>query len=306
MAWRLHLTNQAVQHLDIIGGRQPLLAAWSRRDRVAFYNLQNGAIVEERTLAVPPDGDRRSEAWQVFVDGLVSPYDAYLPSVRLTNLTILITDDGRMRLYYTADDQLYLDNGDQEITLDMAGATGFVALSLDRFLGLSAALDRSGRLHVYQQHIRVGDFDLGLSVEADLTAMVAMARGGGSIFASDGQCVVLTDSSGRARKRLDTHYTIGQMACSPDGRYLALCDEETGVIRVYDGEDLTAGYQRFAIDLVAKAVQVQLLAEMPPPLVALKALTIANDGTLAFAMSGVICVTDVSQMDRLPRPQTLL
>ncbi len=306
MAWRLHLTNQAVQHLDIIDGRQPLLAAWSRRDRVAFYNLANGTVVEERTLAPPPADDRRSESWQAFIGGLVTPYDAYLPSIRLANLTVLLTDDGRMRLYYTADDRLYLDNGEQEIALDMAGANSFVALALDRFLGFSAALDRTGRLHIYQQHIRVGDFDLGLSVEADLAAMVAIARGGGSIFASDGRCVVLTDSSGRVRRRLDPHYTISQMACSPDGRHLALCDEETGVIRVYDGEDLSAGYQRFAIDLVAKAVQVQLLAEMPPPLVALKALTVANNGTLAFAMSGVICVTDLSQLDRLPRPQTLL
>lgn len=306
MAWRIHLTNQAVQHLDMIGGREPLLAAWSRRDRVAFYDLRSGALVEERTLSPPPAADRRAEAWQAFVAGLVSPNGAYLPSVALPNLTLYLTDDGRMRLYYTSDDRLFIDNSEQEITLDMAGATAFVALALDGFLGHTAALDRSGRLHVFQQQIRMGDFDLGLHIEADLTPAVAISRGGGSIFASDGQCVVLTDSSGRARKRMDTHYTIGQLACSPDGRYLALCDEETGVIRVYDGEDLSAGYQRFAIDLVADAVQVQLLAEMPPPLVALKALTIDNNGTLAFAMSGVICVTDLGQMDRLPRPQALL
>ncbi|WP_347259140.1 hypothetical protein, partial [Methylocaldum sp.] len=58
--------------------------------------------------------------------------------------------------------------------------------------------------------------------------------------------------------------------------------------------DLTPIRQRFAIELVAEAFQVQLLADMPPVQAALSALALADDGLLAFAMSGVICLTDIS------------
>jgi hypothetical protein len=181
-----------------------------------------------------------------------------------------------------------------------------VALSLDRFLGLSAALDQDGKLHVFQQHIHVGAFDVGLEPSAYIPPHVAITRGGSAIYVSDGQCIIRTDSSGVVHKRLDTYYNIRQMACSPDGRYVMVNDTDNGVIRVYDGEDLTLTHQRFAIDLVAQATQVQLLADLPPTFVAPTTLTCDDSGLVAFSMAGVICVSHISFMDELPRPQTLL
>jgi hypothetical protein len=304
MAWRLHLTNRAIQRLDIIEGEPTLLAVWSRRNRIAYYDLDSGILRGEQTFEIPEGGDRQGERWQSFVGGLKAPNDGYLPVVTAGEVTIHTTDDGRMRLYDMGAAGLYLEDDGKEARLDTGDSTRR-AVALDRFLGLSAALDQDGMLHVFQQHIKVGAFDLGLSLREELLPVVAIARGGGAIFVTDGQAVVLTDSGGQVRKRLETHYLIRQMTCSPDGGYLVTGDMDTGVIRVYHGADLALSHQRFAIDLVAAATQVQLLADMPPSSVALSTLTVADSGALAFSMAGVICVTDLSFMDELPRPQVL-
>ena len=235
-----------------------------------------------------------------------TPGGTYLPVFRTPRLTIYLTDDGRMRLYHTREPQLLLDNDGEISALDSAQATTFVATALDRLLGLSAAMDQDGKLYVYQQHISVGTFDLGLSLQVDLRPSIAISRGGGAIFVTDGQRIALTDSSGQVRKKIDTHYLVRRLTCSPDGQYVATCDMESGVVRVYRGEDLSLFYQRFAIDLVAKAAQVQLMADLPPLSAALNTLVMNNDGVLAFSMSGVVCVTDLAHMDRLPRQQSLL
>jgi hypothetical protein len=210
-----------------------------------------------------------------------------------------------MRLYHAGSVALTLNSDGTELPLEIAEATHFVALALDCQLGLSAALDCGGKLFIYQQHVLIGTFDLGLSLEADLRPSVAISQGGESIFVTDGQIIVLTDSSGAVRRRVDAHHFVRLMACSPDGSYLVTCDMETGVIRIFSGDDLMLTYQRFAIDLVAEATQIQLMANLPPTSVAPSALTINDDGVLAFAMSGVVCVTDLSHLAQLPRSQTL-
>jgi len=306
MTWRLHISNRAIQYLDILDGEPTVVAAWSRRDRVAYYDLETGAPLGEHALRTIAVENRQGIEWQAFLAELVAPNGAPLPIVRMPHITIYTTDDGRMRLYHVNQHQLYLESEDKEVPLEVEETEEFRVLALDRFLGLSAALAEDGKLHVYQQHIRVGVFDLGLSVERDLMPSVAISRGGGSIFVCDGQHIILTDSSGKARKKLETPYFVGKMACSPAGRYLVTSDLETGVVRVYHGADLTLLRQRFAVDLMAKATQLQLMGDPPPISVALSALAIDNRGIIAFAMSGVICVTALTQMDELPRPQALL
>ncbi|MDX1993243.1 MAG: hypothetical protein SF029_12695 [bacterium] len=306
MSWRLHLTNRAVQALDILDGQPPLLAAWSRRDRVAYYDLDTGTQIAETVLRTLPKEKRQGEDWQLYLSELVAPNGAFLPHVRTTGLTIYTTDDGRMHLYYAGDTNLFLYAEGKEIALDVAEAEEFRALALDRFLGLNAALAEDGKLHLYQQHIRVGAFDVDLHLQQDVMPGLAISRGGGSIFVTDGSRIVLTDSSGKPRKTLDTHYFIGKMVCSPSGRHLVTSDLESGVLRVYSGSDLTLLRQRFAVDLLARAEQVQLMADPPPSSVALSALAVDNRGVVAFALGGVICASSITEMDELPRPQKLL
>ncbi|PJF41271.1 MAG: hypothetical protein D6737_05105 [Chloroflexi bacterium] len=305
MAWRLHLTNQAIQRLDILPNTQSLLAIWLRQDRVVYHDLASGVAVGEQTLEMFKAADRKSNTWHELLNELVVPNGVYLPVVDAGYAVIYLTDDGQMRLYDYGNGELALEIEGKEIPLDIDGQSP-LAIALDRFLGLVAILDEDAKLRIFQQHISVGVFDFGLERDAYLRPTIAISRGGSVIFCSDGKRIAVTDSGGKLLKMLETHHTIGQIACSSSGRRVATSDPDTGVIRVYDGNDLAATHQRHAIDLMADARQVQLMAELPPAGVALRGLNIDDDGVIAFAMSGVVCVTDIHVMDELPRPQPLL
>ncbi|MGB1287378.1 MAG: hypothetical protein ACPG7F_12645, partial [Aggregatilineales bacterium] len=166
--------------------------------------------------------------------------------------------------------------------------------------------DTSLHLHIYQQNLRVGRFDIDLHTAPDTRASIAVSRGGGTIFATDGRTLVVVDSGGHVLKRKTMHYSIGQLTCSPGGGMLAVSDSQTGVIRLYHAETLQLTHQKFAIDLMAQASQVQLIADLPHTGTAVSQLIAYNRGILAFAMSGVVCVSHVSDMDELPRQSVLL
>lgn len=301
MAWRLHLSNRAVQRLDILSGRPALLAAWIRPDRVAYLDLATGAALAEQILP-PAADDRRSEAWKDYLGALVAPNRIHLPAVRTAYGSIYATEDGRVRLYHTGGNDLYVEADGKEARLHVIDSARFVAIEFDALLGITATLDERGKLSIYRESIRVGNFDLGLALRPDLQPGLAISRGGSAIFVSNGQRIILTGTSGKTRRDLEVHYFIGKMICSPNGRLLATSDLETGVIRIYNGLDLAPVYQRFAIDLLAEATQVQLIADLPPVQVAPRALVMDDNGVLAFAMSGIICVTDSTFMDELPQP----
>ncbi len=305
MTWRLHLSNQAIQQLHILNGDPALLAVWVRRDRVAYFDLNSGVAYSEPMPAPNPEGEGAA-AFGELVSTLLAPNRVYLPQVRTARSTIYTTNDGQMRIHYRGDANLVLEIYGEEVRLDAQGAALFTAVDLDRFLGVIAALDESGKLHLFQQSIPVGVFDIGLRPNGDLQTGVVLAHGGQTIFATDGHTIVLVNNAGQVLKQTGVHYSIGRLTCSPDGKLVAAGDVETGVIRVYSGDDLMPTHQRFAIDMLAKARQIQLMAEMPPPSVSVSALALADDGTLAFAISGVICVSSIEVMDVLPRPQALL
>jgi hypothetical protein len=306
--WRLHLLNQAIQQLDLLTGDPALVAVWVRRNRVVYLELETGTQIDDQTLTPPDVNDRQSADWLTFITTLQAPNDAYLPQVRLSGLTIYTTDDGRMRLYHPGGNDLLLDTGGREVALDAGDADEFIAVALDRFLGLVAVLDEQCKQHIFQQHISVGAFDLDLKTPDDLDVrpQVAISRGGGSIFLTDGRQLVLADSGGRLNRRVELPYYVRLLACSPDGTYVVTCDMDIGLLRVYSGVDLVPTHQRFAIDLVAQATQVQLIADLPPPSVAPGTLVINDAGVMAFSMAGVVCVSTLSQMDELPRPRALL
>ncbi|MBC7814890.1 MAG: hypothetical protein H7175_27280, partial [Burkholderiales bacterium] len=284
MAWRLHLTNQGIGRLDLLRGvaanDQPLLAAWLRRDRVAFFDVETGTAAADYTLKMMDARNRRDERWPEFVSGLVAPNKAFLPVVQAGTVTIYASLDGKLRLYHVDEADLFLDVGGGEVQLKPVAVfeaeVEFIAAGLDPLLGTVAAIAADGKLHIFQQHIHIGAFDVGLQPDEEMRPLVAMAQGGrgAAIFVSDGRSVVLTDSGGTILKRLNTHYFINMMACSANGAVLATSDIEAGVVRVYDGAELLPTRQRHAIDLVATATQVQLMADLPPLSIALSALTI--------------------------------
>ncbi len=303
MAWRIHLTNQAIQRLDILPGKVTLLAAWTQRDRASYFDLESGIEMGEHAHQAVARG---SEKWPEFMASLVAPNGTPLPMIRTAQFTLYTSDDGRLRLYRLAGDDLLLETEGQELKIELVSKSDLVALGLDRFMGVIAALDAKGKLHLYQQHIRVGTFDLKLALDEESLLSLAIASGGAAIFVSNGKEIVLTDTAGQVKKRQSVHYFIGRIACSPNGKFLATSDPETGVIRVYSGTDLTPTHQRHAMDLLQDAPQLQLIADLPPFNAAPGTLVIDDEGTLGFSISGVICVTELKHLDALPRPQPLL
>lgn len=303
MFWRVHLTNQAVQQIQILPGKPTLLAAWTQRDRATYFDLETGAVIgEHQHKAV----SRQSDRWAEFLASLVAPNGAHLPVVRTAQGTFYTTADGKMRLHWLTGDDLVVELDGKEVKLELKAKAPLAAVVLDRLMGVIAALDGKGKLHLFQQHIAVGTFDLKLSTEEEAQFALAIADGGGAIFASDGREIVLVDNGGKVKKRQTVHYPIRRLACSPNGKLLVTNDAETGVIRVYSGEDLTPTHQRHASDLLESAAQLQLIADLPPPNAAPGTLAITDSGHLAFHISGVICAATLKQLDALPRPQPLL
>jgi hypothetical protein len=300
MTWRLHLSNQVIQHINILPGKPSLVAAWTQRTRVSYFDLESGTPMGERVFKDVKFENLRDEKWREFISTLVAPNKAFLPFVRVPQTTIFTSEDGRTRLYHTGQANLLLEVDDKESKLEIGQATSLLAIALDRFLGLIAALDETAALHLYQQQTPVGVFKTGLCLDDDLSPQIAISHGGGSIFLTDGQRIILMDSQGEVRKQLETHYLIGKFDCSPNGQHLITSDREANVIRVYNGADLTPARQRHAVDLMAEADQLQLMADFPPANVALNALTVNNKGILTFALAGVICTSDITYLDVLP------
>lgn len=307
MGWRVHLANQAIQRLHFLGGKSPVLAVWTRADMAHFYDVQSGALLQETHYPPVPTLPFSSDAWQEYVGALVG-YDprTYVPMVRARATDVYITDDGKFRLYYQNDRELIVDNEGMITPLEVdAQVERFTALDLDRHLGTIAALDQRGRLHLYQQDIALGAYELGLHADEEARFALAMARGGNVIYLSDGRQLLAVSADGEVSKRLETHYRVGGIACSPSGAALLVSDAEAGVLRVYEGERLALPYQKHAIDLIAAATQLQLLADLPPLGTTISSLAMYAQGICAFAMSGVVCCADVSEMDEIPRPKSM-
>lgn len=307
MMWRIHLTNQAIRELHILQGKSPQLAVWTQRNRIEFYDMESGALLGHRTIESPPMGDFNSEDWQTYLSSLTDIRGrAFLPVVPTSRATIYTTDDGKLHVFRSGDTELVMMTDGKLATLPLSDAESIIALDLDRALGMVAVLDNTGKLHIYQQDIPVGSFEIGLSIDSLVGGSVIISNAGGTIYATDGRQIVLVDTGGAVLQRVHTHYNIRQITCSPSGGMVITSDSESGVIRVYRGDTLTLTHQRFAVDLVAEAQQVQLMADLPPISVSISALVAGTRGKIGFAMSGVVCLTDVSAFTELPRPQALL
>jgi hypothetical protein len=300
MAWRIHLSDRTIRRLDILSGKPTLLAAWTQANRVTFLDLQSGSQEGDRTIEEVKTEDRRSTLWQDFIKTLIAPNGVYLPTVRAPQAAISMTADGKMRLYQTSATELFLEIDGKESKLEVADKTAFIGVALDRSLGLLVALDSTAKLHIYQQHIRVGIFETGLKLEEEFRPILAISQDGTALFLTDGKAIVLMDSGGRVRKRIDVHYRLGAINCSPDGHRFVASDLDDNVVRIYDG-NLLPTHQRYAVDLLTEAKKAQLLASSSLTSAALGPLAINNKGVLAFALSGTVCVTNLARMKAYPK-----
>ena len=299
MSWRIHLTNQAIRDLLILPARQPLLVAWTASDRVEFFDVATGVANGLRQFPpAPASDDYFGEEWQAVLSLLTDSYGRVsLPRARIRQYRILSSENGDVRLLNTADNRLYLLKEGKArmlhisqipLAVDMHGPSASVAI-----------LDAEGSLIIARDGETVESFSIGLNPVSSATAVLVCSQERDHIFASDGQRLVLTDLTGRVIGQRDLHYRLGRVACSPSGNMLATTDNEAGLIRVYNGIELRSTFQRFAQDLIAESQQLQLLADMPPISAAISALALGDNGELAFAVSGMVCLTDVKNMTQL-------
>ncbi len=302
MNWRLHLTNQSIRDLRILSGKPSLLAVWAQGDRVEFYDVESGAWHGYRQIGAPPkDRDYLSKAWGAFLKNLGnSKGSAFLPLVLTRLAAIHSSHDGRFVLFHEPHNRLRLLADGRLHALEAIGAEGLVAVAMDGASGLVGALDARGRLSVYRRGMLTGAFDTGLQIDPLRTSSLVVSKGGRCFFLTDGSQIVLTDASGAAARRVQVHYRIRHIACSPAGDMVVTSDNEAGLIRVYHGADLGHSHQRFAQDLIAEAQQVQLMADLPPVSAGISALAAGSRGEIGFAMSGVVCMTNVNRMAKLP------
>jgi WD40 repeat protein len=255
--------------------------------------LHNGGKLTDRVIE--PVRDRKSAMWAVFAKTLHAPNDVYLPLVRTPQATIYQLEDGKMRLYRVSETELVLETDGKEKRLD-TGEAQITALAFDA--GLIAALDKNGQLHYFQQAMRVGTFDTGLRLNDEFQPQILRVKDG--VIVCNGEQIALFDSDGREIKRMHTGYTIGALACSPDGTYLAAGDLDSNIIRVYDGRDFTPTHQRFALDLLADAKKSQSITSAAAANTAVGALAITSRGVIAFSMSGMVCATNLTRMIAVP------
>ena len=300
MTWRLQLPQPLIRRIDLLTGASSVVAVWTQMDRVHYYDQRSAKSLGERVIDKMSAVERADPRWRKFLDELRAPNSSYLPLVYAANLTVHSAEDGSFHLYQLADATLVLDVGGKESVIEVEDGVRFVSLDLDRQLGLIVGLDRGGRLHLYQQRIRIGIHDTDLAMDGEFTPIVLTSLSSKAILAIDGAQIVTFDAAGKVRKRLELHYLPSAIALSPDGRVCVTADADTGVIRAYDAETLMATHQRFAIDLAADARRSNAAAGGQPTTSVPGVLAINNRGVVAFGLGGLLCVTSMNRMKALP------
>jgi hypothetical protein len=281
----------------------PLLAVWVRRDRAAYFDLEAGAGAGEAGFVAPVSMDRAGLDWANFISDLTAPNGAAHTLYRTPRAVLRLTHDKRWRLYRDGAAELTLhDNAEARLApLDAAGAKGFLSVRFAPAAEVTAALDEAARLLVYRGFERVGAYPTGLALAEGGTPSMCTSDDGVTIYLTDRRALVAMTAEGRVLARVVGSGTLNRLACSPDGRYLLANDLDGGVLRAFEGGTLRQTHQRFVVDLLEEARQLQLIADWPPQAAAVSALAVDDAGRVAFAVAGAVCVCRLdAQFQRLP------
>ena len=300
MNWRIHVSNHTIRHLEILRGDPSLLAAWTQPNRVECFHLLTGTSHGFCEFsALPTEDDFHDQEWRTYLEPTDDgPWRTRLTKLMLQRLTIYRTEDGRIRLvHFTGGRLLWIgEEDDRALTF----AEDLVVIDLDRTSGRAATLNSGGRLDIYQCGDLLSSFDIGLRINPFEAAGLAICGDGEKVYLTDGRQIVFLDLPESLTRKINIHYGLGAIALSPDGKTLFCSDNGAGLIRAYRGNDLAQTHQRFAQDLISEAHQVQLMADLPPASIAISAMAAGENGLIAFAMSGVICVTHIERLTSLP------
>jgi len=286
--WRLHLTNSSVIQLDIVHGKQAILAAWANDGSASYYALETGSALGKTRFVLPKTTDYADEQWTTFLPTLKGPKGAPLPRIRADSGQVWTADGGLTAVMYMGGASLtHLTAGGISKTYGYDVAPTILAVDPQTYT--AAALDVKGALLIAKPDGGVKTVKLGLEPQIDLPLSVKIARGAARIAVSDGLRLMVTDGAGKRLALRELAYACSLIALSQDGARVLTYDSDSGVLRSYQAEDLTMTHQRFVSDLMTTARQVQLMADVPPARAALSALTCDGEGHIAFAVMGQVC-----------------
>jgi hypothetical protein len=301
MAWRLHLSNQTIDRIDFLPTKPIALAVWPQNSRVHFLAAADGARLQDVTIEQHPEPDADAAGWREFL-GTLKAFDGKtcLPFVPGNDWRLYSSVDGEFRVVMLTSRRLLLDHAGQFTRLKLKKTQRIRHLAMSPTDHHWAILDKSNDLNLYEGTRMVNSFPVEIEAGRESAALLAVSGSLRALFVYDGRRLLKLNRKGRIQAEVDVYYRPQQLACSPSGKRVVTTDLDAGIIRIYRGDDMTLTHQRFAIDLVAMAQQVQLMAELPPVGIATHALAATDPSLIAFSMSGIVCLASIDDMAPLP------
>ncbi len=304
MGWHLAFHAGVIQGLDILPGSPSLIAVWTGPREVHFLSLDSGDRYGSLTLDSPEFGADDISRWLGSIQSLRAPNGHYLPTLRFNDSQIVHTSyDGRMLAYFDQNSVMVDVDGDRVMLRDNREcpirATGF-----DRELGSLGVLADNATLEIYQQHVLVGTYPVDINGGLGQPRLFLPDAAGRLIVGDPGRVRVFDFLGHKLFEALDPA-RISSVACSPGGEWIAALNMTGKYLMVFNGE-LVPMFQGDVLDLLDKTRSVQLFPAEVAQEAGARVIAVADDGTIAFAVEGVIGVAAISDLESLPRPTRLL
>ncbi len=301
MYWQLHLASRPIRRLSLLMRDPAQVAINDTRDRIRFYDLDSGAHYNDLEIDLDMlDNDIPEERRQSLA-ALKARNGGYLPFVELNASYLHLSLDGQLRLIHDVNAGITLEADGESYSLDVGAQATVLQAALDREFGSIAALTDAHKLHIFQQQTRMNIIEPSI----ERLQHLFITDGGSKIIMIGANKLMSLDIYGKPIRSHDIHYNVGVAALSPNGNWLLVGDADHQLIRLYN-KDLIPVRQQHAVDLLSQARPLQLFIETPSTEAPLAALDIANDGTLGFALAGVIGTAHIDLMTELPQQRLLL
>ena len=145
-------------------------------------------------------------------------------------VTVLSSYDGRLHAIQTGEHTVTLIIDGEHVDLLRDYAAGVLATDLDRELGTVGVLTGDGALHVFQQHVRVGAYPLGLALDG-CCPTVFLPDGSGTVIVSDEGRVRIFDTVGRGLAEAICPEGLWGQAGAPAGVWVVRVAGRRGALR---------------------------------------------------------------------------
>jgi len=303
VGWLLELGTSGVRDLTLTGGDLPLITVHTADGALLHYAMHSGVPYGRHPLPRLDSHDPLGGLRPALLDALRAPNEAPLPRVQMGAVTVLSSYDGRLHAIQTGEHTVTLIIDGEHVDLLRDYAAGVLATDLDRELGTVGVLTGDGALHVFQQHVRVGAYPLGLALDG-CCPTVFLPDGSGTVIVSDEGRVRIFDTVGRVLAQAICPAELCAASVAPAGEWIVRYGGMRGAIRVYDAH-LTAVRQGTGEQLRAASRSVQLFRAGDDCGEGIGALAVADDGTLAFVQGETLCCVHLSALASLPLEQPL-